>query len=1360
MDSLYSTLRSIRATKIGPFEIREGGVRDHPTGVFFDAKRKTLWYNKGMPGRFGPWHDTHDNTFLGVPILQLQYLNRERIRKRLETEKIVPIILQPPGTGTNVDLFFHIADGDRIHVVTYEPTMSDRIARDLSKLLKLINARRFDPRLFLRDVLPRINHNHRKETGQKMWFGMAMGDQNVLNHNTTRGVGHSSNKMLHAFLTRAMGLQLVSKHGIIVHNGMVCIYNSSLCDKNHVIMVSSRFVANQLSKVPPSKLRSVLRGKCVDINALIERQFPGSRVARASIAAKKGVVRLYRHFHKSPAAEVDIAELLRLLMTPTTKTNDHIDRYMPQPTMKKTAHDYEAYRRVSYETMSGIATKDAIDVGLITSARYGHGPLLRLIVSKFKQNVPIQTWEDVEAHAPPAFFKDIASEVQYTHPMPRVTGDQKKILLLVAREGISIEDATRRVKSGVRDNTYVFHNGSRKATLKLDRVQKIASILGSNNLHALASKILTKDDFFSKWYKGKNHLGIPIDEFVSFYRRHTNTGLLTSSRLNNRASNMAVIDYINERRRRVDEMLIGEYKGNKNVMGFASTILNKAYMKTGGNVQDRPLFTGLVGNPGDVRSPDEQYQASLRQNSKEDGCRKATPWETGDYSLSVHQSVAFAIINLRAMGHLLDVPGLFCYYSVGAGKTVIVLSSIVAYWNTDKSIIPASVRSNSRGNDLKKMGEEASLYFRSFRCTLGIRTVHNKQYPFLEYPFIDAETAEDQLRMRLKFGHAMAGHPGAHALADTHLLNSYATALTVLRNSTGKTRAVKGRRVTQHAPVPRIENTVFVLDEIQLLFNPPRSEAHLQKEYDAFKSILLQRDVRSCFTVALTATPGDTRDEIMKVYTMVMAKTTTKIPRHATLSAYVTGDTRYFPNVVVENHCIKFPDATKRRLGPTDPDALYFRFYLKLLAQREVAMHGMHRLAATTFRNLGYGAEPTLTYKKKTKGDDYINQSHRANLTKRGKLKDQYYRHAKIATEFLRITETLANPKRRTNAEGFNDDNNDNLNSITETKTMMDVVKEMAKMEQYAHRMIIDRRKDKISVNLVSPKISAMIKTFVKKQGVHFVYVENKSTMRLIGHILATVHGWDLYHADTKENRKGGRNDGDRKPVFGYIKSFDGSKLVTEFWDAGKGRYVRPIGTSAADATSLTRAIQSDHNLKGEKCKVIIATGDLFKGVNTKAVRHLHIVSPMAKWGDLLQLVGRATRFKSHCGLPKNQRDVTVHRWSLQPPDDDTALYPLFPDDYVLAHSFTDYQKSVGELNNEIVESSIPTLLSNTAKKQKDLEQKLSFVCDQQLTIEKMVLHAKKMEKEQAKRAEKEATKQAATNKQPRRNPPAKKRRR
>jgi len=1272
-------------------------------------------------------------------------MNKDKVRNRLKQANVVPVVLTT-GDGLGVDLTFYFVTRTGVSRLAYVPDMDDKIAQYLSRLLKLINARTFDPVLFLQDFLQRRMRATRrpvpaqtnapiKRTGgapNETWFGLSSAQQQAMGKRVK----------IRQFVMKVLALDKSSKHGVVVQGNYVFIYNSSLCAPQSIIMVPVKYLSKRMGSMLPSKLRKVLKEHCHPITSIIKRFFPDSIVQQVKIKRSKegDTMTLYTDNPKT-RARVPVENVFRTF----GQTNAKFDDFFTNPRASTKKYTYETLRTLEEKTLEDILsatmkTEKNVSKGL--GATRGKKYLLALVISAFHNGGNlIADWADVLQAAKRKFFSDVAGDIGYTFDSGSITLGDKRIILFMM-QGMSEDDAIKRVRSGIQGEYFVTYNRQTKRTTKrrLDRVQQMASILGTNNLHAVAARIGNKDDFYTKWYKEKEHQGIPSNAFVKLYRRHSPNN---NTFMNQRTSKLAVNEYINERRRDVDRKLILGYGGNKNRIEFASYMLAEAY-KIAGNLEDRPLFTGLVGNPMDSRCPEEQYRVSL-QNAKEDGCRKATPWETGDYSLSVHQSVAFAIINLRAMGHLLDVPGLFCYYSVGAGKTVIVLSSIVAYWNTDKSIIPASVRSNSRGNDLKKMGEEASLYFRSFRCTLGVRTVNNKQYPFLEYPFVDAETAEDQLRMRLKFGHAMAGHPGAHALADTHLLNSYATALTVLRNSTGKTRAVKGRRVTQHTPVPRIENTVFVLDEIQLLFNPPTSEAHLRKEYARFQEILVQRDPKSCFTIALTATPGDTPQEVYNVYSMVVAKAVTRIPQRVTLSAYVTGDTRYFPEVIVKNQCIPLPESQFRGTGVESfsPADVYLYFYLKHLAKRETVMHATHKLAAQAFASM-YGSMPSVQYKKTMK--TYINQTHHAKLVEQGKLKERYYRRAKDATEFLQITESVLGQAQKPDEDAMANDNN----SIEETGDVMKVLVAQA-TKQFAHHMVISQtattdknRVGKKTVTLLSPKIIEMIKVIRKLSGVHFVYVENKTTMRLIGHILKTVYDWGQYKDENSApGRDNGGPNGGRKSIFGFINAIEGSKLATRYYDSTKGTMIAPLGASVADANSLMRLIQKDTNLSGDKCKVIFASGDSFKGVNTKAVRHLHVVSPMAKWGDLLQLVGRATRFKSHCGLPKDKRNVTLYRWSLQPPPKQRKLYPLFPDDYVLAHSYDHFKKGVGQLNKQIVQSSIQTLLNDTTKKQQDLERQLASVCDHQLTINMMVAHAKKMEQAAARDAQKAAVKEA-----------------
>jgi hypothetical protein len=1396
------------------------GPNDH--GIYFNTNQKSIAY-ANTPGRFGPWHDTAKGTFLGIPILRMQNINKEKIRMQMKQQSVTPVMLTTTGSNSNVSLLLYITIGNTIRMVAHDSEMDILIAKYLAKLLRHMNATKFDPVMFLEDVLKRIYLHKKKKissNNKKTWFGMPLDEAKTI----------SKENKVKNLVSQVMSLNKDhSKHRIIVENGLVCIYNTSMCrptksnqttdqDINQdVVIVPIKLLTRKIST--PSRMRQLFKRNCVNIKEVIKARYPGSTIVSAEII-KGQKVKLYEKDKEEAPSIVPLRDVLTRVLRHNTLNNLMTRKPLKKKKEKVPRYRYKDLQKISENVLGNMATREGINTTLANDAVDAVRRLvLNLIISQRKEKQQtINTWNAVLEHAPREFYKDVAGALNLQ--TTKLKSSDKKILILMM-QGMTRSDAIKAVKTGKKNNQYWVHNENRNVIVKLpwEQVEKAKSRHnGRVNDNTIAKRIVKhKKDPPSRGfnydknryvYSDGKRKTIPGDDFAQAYRYFApnnstfNNNNIVAKAINrySKQKRFKILRELEEKRLQVEKELIQEYpkKTKRNTMDFASWLLEKAY-KIKGSLEQRPLFTGNVGKPGSKYSPWEQYQASLK-NTTEDGCKPQKTWPgSGGYSLSMHQSVAYGIIKLRSLGYLQNVPGLFCYYSVGAGKTVISLSSIIAFWNTEKCIIPASVRSNSKegGNDLRKMAEEATLYFPWFRSDfVGVQTRNGQNFSFHEFPFAHGvEVAEEQLIARLRMGHAIAGHKKATSLGPTNLLNSYTTAYNLIKGKQKDNPGYfekKARSTRNKSTKDRVQNCIFILDEIQLLFNPPTSEKAYAREYAEFKKILLKRDTKSCFAIALTATPGDTKNEVLDLYSIVMAKEQTGIPPNVTVSAYVTGDTRYFPKTIVKRHCIHLPHAQRKPNSDQNkqhPAEMYTQFYLLRLATREnpepqkkpekdntkkkkatkpeKAMPPrrlIHTNAARAMQVLGILGQNPKTVKAAR------NQMNVENLTAKGKMRQFFYKHAKESTEYLPITDRTV--KKTSPGPNFGNNNMENGSVLQKNSDVMNTLEQYAKNPAYG--VVLARTKTwgsaksphSRNIFILSPKILRLIHSLVTEDGVHFVYIENNNTLRLVAHILQTVYGWDMYTESVRNNRndasslskndklsnqsnknssqktlhpncnknESGKNasksskkstnasnkskaSNNAKPRFGFLAKLAVGKtrfLDTRKWRNGNvtdAHFIETVGPTAEDASALMRLIQSNDNTDGKICKVVFATGDNYKGVNTKAVRHLHVVSPMAKWTDLLQLVGRATRFRSHCALDKKDRNVIVHVWSLEPPEELGHTFDiLFPDEYVHTHALKVFKKGVGALNKEIVKKSIP-VLGNTFAKQQALQDSLSEVC-------------------------------------------------
>jgi len=73
------------------------------------------------------------------------------------------------------------------------------------------------------------------------------------------------------------------------------------------------------------------------------------------------------------------------------------------------------------------------------------------------------------------------------------------------------------------------------------------------------------------------------------------------------------------------------------------------------------------------------------------------------------------------------------------------------------------------------------------------------------------------------------------------------------------------------------------------------------------------------------------------------------------------------------------------------------------------------------------------------------------------------------------------------------------------------------------------------------------------------------------------------------------------------------------------------------------RMVTSPENKNGSKIKVILISEAGSEGIDFKNIRQVHILEPWYNLNRMEQVIGRAVRFKSHCALPFQERNVEIY---------------------------------------------------------------------------------------------------------------------
>eukprot|EP00873_Tetraselmis_striata_P043777 jgi/Tetstr1/464041/TSEL_008846.t1 len=160
-----------------------------------------------------------------------------------------------------------------------------------------------------------------------------------------------------------------------------------------------------------------------------------------------------------------------------------------------------------------------------------------------------------------------------------------------------------------------------------------------------------------------------------------------------------------------------------------------------------------------------------------------------------------------------------------------------------------------------------------------------------------------------------------------------------------------------------------------------------------------------------------------------------------------------------------------------------------------------------------------------------------------------------------------------------------------------------------------------------SPKMAAILGALKKAGGPALVY-SNFRTMEGIG-IFALVLEAAGY---TRLKMDGSQVSPDTKASGGVFHEFEG---------AGENPAALDLFNGKNEAWNRERGGRPPVD-------VILITGAGAEGISLKGVRQVHIMEPFWNEVRIQQVIGRAARLGSHSHLPRNERNVTVYRYTMR----------------------------------------------------------------------------------------------------------------
>jgi len=699
-----------------------------------------------------------------------------------------------------------------------------------------------------------------------------------------------------------------------------------------------------------------------------------------------------------------------------------------------------------------------------------------------------------------------------------------------------------------------------------------------------------------------------------------------------------------------------------------------------------PVFPTLLRNmrKRGAQSPYDALEAL--GTSDEDPCRADE--SPSSRFIEAHQAVVYVMAQLRAHDRI-QTKGLLVTTSTGGGKTVTGLSVLLAFWNKrilgkPWPVLLVSTNDNQSQNGCAKLAREAMLYFPDFMdeethtLPFGRPAGYTGRVPHWQNAEI-IQKAADALCRRLKEG--IATLMSMRTARGMQLTNAH-------KKRTLHTFGELGNDLLSGAISMPLKNVTIVLDEVQYVLAPPSTEQGLRAQYAKVREALLQRKspTDNTWVVGMTATPGETKEDIVALLNMVMGKTALTVKdtpevmarkaKGYSAYAYLLGDSTRFAPVSMRMECSYlrgsyYAEPYFRRVYRAfvehphlPPDA---RSFLQNMRER----HGENW--GNKFKPLDRPTEEALEKQAKLaqwhydpqKPDSYMKRLRLASLYVPIDSEELAYIKSKRGNETsssssMPIQELvvdrkdvrIAGPTIPANNKANSNTDNDNRGNTRKNEKNDNFIKRSALTvnEHHEHQQRAGRaaRASRGVVHrttwryLLSPKIPQFLKNVYKdlisttraRQGVHFVYTTNTDVARLVAYCLRKILGMP----QMKDVPQGSLPTGG--PYFAMLNTLASEKPL-----------FRELKTEASAIKRLDRLISSKENAKGDIIKVVIATGKSFKGVDLRNLRYLHLLDPLVNFRDFLQFVGRGPRMCGHKFLPKTQRkvEVVLYRLAYEP---------------------------------------------------------------------------------------------------------------
>ena len=183
---------------------------------------------------------------------------------------------------------------------------------------------------------------------------------------------------------------------------------------------------------------------------------------------------------------------------------------------------------------------------------------------------------------------------------------------------------------------------------------------------------------------------------------------------------------------------------------------------------------------------------------------------------------------------------------------------------------------------------------------------------------------------------------------------------------------------------------------------------------------------------------------------------------------------------------------------------------------------------------------------------------------------------------------------------------------------------------------------------VLSNKMMAVIKNIVSLPGKQFVFAANPTISKCIEAALLQHHGF------ARVSTRDIPTKGSGKMPYGMDNGNGAGQKAPRYMCYGTGKrdgFASAHGRVPVDTfdkghlRGMREIMKHKANLNGDYCKIMVAMGSNFEGLNIPAWRGVHIVQPLATKDSDEQAIGRALRACGHADLPAAERNAYVVRY-------------------------------------------------------------------------------------------------------------------